>query len=353
MVEQVMIFALGFLIAGLIALAVAPAFWHRAIRLSRRRLEMQLPLSPQEILAAQDLLRAEFAVEQRRLEQNAEHLENLRAADRLELGRQTGLILEQKAALATLSAQDSQRGIEWTALERALAEAQAEFAAIAKESYDTNGLLGRKDAHIQDLTGRLSETEALAARQRETLAGLETDVARQSQMLAEQDATIERLEGEISTLNLQIQADQITLKTASTRIAEREEALDAAGKREKEHFRQRQLQAETTHAAEAGYAEKIERLRSGNADLQQALDAARREAEGVREKLAELREADPSKEAQMLLAQHEENEILREKIKEIGAAIVRAVGGSVETDPAEGCTKSNEPEEASPEKATA
>lgn len=144
-----MVFALGFFAAGLIALAVAPAFWARAIRLSTRRLEMQLPLSPQEILAGRDLLRAEFAVECRRLEQKAEALNLVHAADMAELSRRAEIIAGQEADLLALSQQDSERGAELGALERALAETSAELAATAKECYDESGLLTRKDVRNQ------------------------------------------------------------------------------------------------------------------------------------------------------------------------------------------------------------
>jgi hypothetical protein len=100
-----MVFALGFLVASLMALAIAPAFWRRAIRLSTRRLEMQLPLSPEEILAGRDLLRAEFAVEQRRLEQKAEALNLVHAADMAELGHRAAIIDAQDADLLSISPQ--------------------------------------------------------------------------------------------------------------------------------------------------------------------------------------------------------------------------------------------------------
>src|ERR1700730_9930861 len=107
-----MVFALGFLVAGLFALAAAPAFWRRAIRLSTRRLEMQLPLSPEEILAGRDLLRAEFAVERRRLEQKVEALNLVHAADMTELGRHAAIIAGQDADLRALSRQYSERRAE-------------------------------------------------------------------------------------------------------------------------------------------------------------------------------------------------------------------------------------------------
>ncbi len=67
-----MIFMLGALSAGLLALLMLPAFWRRALRLTRRRLEMLMPLSMDEVVAERDLLRAEFAAEHRRLEQRME-----------------------------------------------------------------------------------------------------------------------------------------------------------------------------------------------------------------------------------------------------------------------------------------
>src|ERR1700733_10774269 len=87
-----MIFALGFLFAGLAALAFAPAFWRRANRLTRRRLETQVPLSVQEILAERDQLPAEFAVEERRVELRAAQTKLAHAADRSELGRRAAQI---------------------------------------------------------------------------------------------------------------------------------------------------------------------------------------------------------------------------------------------------------------------
>ena len=84
-----MLLALGFLTASLLALLLLPAVWARAVRLSTRRLEMQLPLSMGEIIAERDQLRAEFATEARRIEQKAERLLEQRAGDMAEIGRQT------------------------------------------------------------------------------------------------------------------------------------------------------------------------------------------------------------------------------------------------------------------------
>jgi DNA repair exonuclease SbcCD ATPase subunit len=67
-IEYVMYFALGFLAAGLIALAIGPAIWNRAVRLTRRRIEAATPVTLSEFRADKDKLRAEHAIAVRRLE---------------------------------------------------------------------------------------------------------------------------------------------------------------------------------------------------------------------------------------------------------------------------------------------
>ena len=84
-----MIFVLGFLAASLCGLLLLPAVNARAARLERRRAEARLPLSPAEIAAERDFLRAQFAVQQRRLERRVETVEAKRQADMAALGAGT------------------------------------------------------------------------------------------------------------------------------------------------------------------------------------------------------------------------------------------------------------------------
>jgi len=88
LIEQAMIFALGFLVAALFGLLFLPAVQRRAARLAGRRLEMLLPLSMEEIVAERDQLRAEFAVERRRIEQKLEAAGDAQAQHMGEIGRQ-------------------------------------------------------------------------------------------------------------------------------------------------------------------------------------------------------------------------------------------------------------------------
>jgi hypothetical protein len=74
MVEQIMFFSGGFLVASLLALILMPVVHRRAVRIAIRDLRDSVPLSVKEPLAQVDGLRAEFAVSTRRLELQVEQL---------------------------------------------------------------------------------------------------------------------------------------------------------------------------------------------------------------------------------------------------------------------------------------
>jgi chromosome segregation ATPase len=82
LVENIMYFALGLLVAGLLGLIVMPAVWQRAVRLTKKRIEAATPITMAEFRADKDQLRAEFALSTRRLEMNVEALRR-RLADQL------------------------------------------------------------------------------------------------------------------------------------------------------------------------------------------------------------------------------------------------------------------------------
>ena len=74
MIEPIMFFGIGFLVASLLGLVLIPLVHNRAVRLTMRRLEAATPLSMAEIQADKDQLRAEFAMSTRRLELSVEQM---------------------------------------------------------------------------------------------------------------------------------------------------------------------------------------------------------------------------------------------------------------------------------------
>lgn len=129
-----MIFALGFLAASLCGLLLLPALNARAARLARLRAEARLPLSPAEIAAERDFLRAQFAVQQRRLERRVETVQAKRHADLAAIGagamRAAALARDVAARDAEIAqAQAKTRELE-TELTTAREDGTASFATL-------------------------------------------------------------------------------------------------------------------------------------------------------------------------------------------------------------------------------
>jgi chromosome segregation ATPase len=327
-IEQIMIFALGFLFAGLAALAFAPAFWRRANRLTRRRLEMQVPLSVQEILAERDQLRAEFAVEQRRIELRAAQMNLAHAADRSELGRRAAEISALKDSLAQRNQENRDYEQMLAELDSELSEASAELGALTKALYDAGGLYERKQGELIELTlaheamtilaeerlanhaaadarsvalelrlgdvsrmlleaeKRFMERTAQANKLTDALAlsnrNLEHSESNSSALQKKLEAEVSRsaqMAQELAALRQQRDEDQGKLRTLMAKASANEAALEEAGRRENKLRTQREQQVEKARAAKHALDEKYDRLQSEYAALQGALEAARRRGE--------------------------------------------------------------------------
>lgn len=86
-IENIMYLALGVLVSGLLALAIMPAVWKRAVRLTKKRIEAATPMTMAEFRADKDQLRAEFALSTRRLEMSVEALRHRLAEQLNEINR--------------------------------------------------------------------------------------------------------------------------------------------------------------------------------------------------------------------------------------------------------------------------
>src|SRR5476649_2136384 len=104
MIEPIMYFGIGFLVAALVGLVVVPLVHGRARRLTMRRLEAATPLSMAEIQADKDQLRAEFAMSTRRLEMSVEQLKAKTTNQLADLGKKTDAINRLKADLSEKTA---------------------------------------------------------------------------------------------------------------------------------------------------------------------------------------------------------------------------------------------------------
>ncbi len=93
-IEMVMLAALGFLTAALLALFIAPLYRRRVARLTTQMLKRSMPLTEAEIRADKDRLRAEAAIRIHKLETKVEEAAEASARQMVELNRRDATISE-------------------------------------------------------------------------------------------------------------------------------------------------------------------------------------------------------------------------------------------------------------------
>ncbi len=143
-VDQIMFFALGFLIATLLALVVLPSVWKRAVRLTKKRIEAATPMTMAEFRADKDQLRAEFALTQRRLER---HVDQLR--DRLT--EQLSELNTAKSEAAVAIAERDRHASEHAELEDRHAAANERLHELEREVADLSQRLRAREREIIEL----------------------------------------------------------------------------------------------------------------------------------------------------------------------------------------------------------
>lgn len=356
-IEQLMIFALGFLFAGLLTLMFLPAIWRRALRLTQRRLEQRLPISMTEVAAERDQLRAQFAMERRRIEQAGEALVETRAKDLAELSRRGARIAALQREAATISGRAQALEASLTQAEQRAAHAEGVWSALEKEVRDSSALAQRRMEDSVALQRGILAASELADTRRVQIAGLETqmealradlestqrELAQTHLHLTEKTSAADLYAKErdftrsdLAAANLRREALQKDLDAMAEKLGEREEALREA---QRARTRLSNDMADQTRALEAAAAreaeqralseaalkdydvklrksaERAQELRAERDALLGTLEAVRREAASLRDEAA----------VQHALA-HEANrndEVLRDTISDIGAEVLR------------------------------
>ncbi|GAB2184530.1 hypothetical protein [Roseibium sp. LAB1] len=223
MIEAAMYVALGFCTAGLIGLAILPAFYRRAARLTEEALRAVNPTSYAEVRAAQDQERARHAVELRRVEKRLDSEREKAAKYLLEATRMRtevdDLTKAHKNTVSGLEAQiaaqaSDQHAVdllssEVTSLKKKLSEAERALAESWTSGPD-NKPETKASEQAEDDSGWLpaSGTMALA-----TITGLEAEVATLKAKLARYEPTVAG------------QMDAARSETAKSRLAELEAQL--------------------------------------------------------------------------------------------------------------------------------
>ncbi len=300
LIEQAMFFALGLLVAGLLMLMFLPALWRRAMRLSMRRLQMLAPLSREQAIAERDLLRAEFALRERRLEQEMDAVKASKAQDLTDLGRHAARLADLDRRLKKSEA----HGRELT----------TQLAETRKTLAERTELLGSTEMALHEVTEGAERTVATLR----MLRSHHEELGREKEVVQTRVAAHEAKIGDLHQQNTdlrgeltQLREDFAKLKTEAERLGgvdalltgvvaqleattaaklSLEDALDALRARAKEDGEQRaneiahlETALRQARAEARDHADRLETARADNSMLQGAVEALRKDHARLRD----------------------------------------------------------------------
>src|SRR5271167_4442561 len=171
MIEPIMFFGIGFLVASVIALGIIPLVHNRAVRLTMRRLEAATPLSMAEIQADKDQLRAEFAMSTRRLEMSVDQLKAKTTSQLAELGKKADAINRLKIELGEKNAAIFAFEAREKAVKEQLRATEEEFVARTEALRGAEQALTDKQSELARINTQLSDRSMMAdSRQVELVA---------------------------------------------------------------------------------------------------------------------------------------------------------------------------------------
>lgn len=302
MVEPLLYAALGFLTASLVALFFGRALWNRAVRLTTHRIMRRLPLSRDEIVASRDLVRAQLAVEHRRLERQANIMRERMTASMADVGRRNQDILDMKAQIET----DRATIADWAQREAA---ARNDVSKVAAELNATRQ--------------RLSETERLLAITREELAIAQDDTTELVRLADDrklQSATMQSQSAQSSQIIANLERQLAAARQAAEEIQERLNRTNEAVKNEHER-------AESIHQklveTESNLSQVLTKSDLSERDLQKQINELQAEKNSLLGLLAAARN-----EIESLTrsgADTEEMAALRREIERLASDIARVV----------------------------
>lgn len=186
MIEYALLFALGFLTAALIAVAIAPAIHRRVVAYTERRIYTTMPISPAEVRAQKDMARAAFAADTARLGDDLRRERDARLAARKEAEDAT-------VETARLTAEHAELHHHIEEMNTAAADLRAETRRVTMHNADLKAALNLSQTTIDTLRREIDLHEERARR-------LETDISGYRVDLAARNAEIENLTSRMQAL---------------------------------------------------------------------------------------------------------------------------------------------------------
>jgi hypothetical protein len=269
-IQSGMLVALGFLIASLLALLLASAFWSRAVRLTTKRLKQSMPVSEPEIRADLDRLRANYAIRVHKLETQIEQAKLERARQLIEINRRDASISALETDVVAIKVELDENVNARRVLEQTVADRLPKVEARLVEA---KRLLFNRDREIAELAQGAKRQQVALEEASSINAQRTAEIERLSSALTAKGARRRRAgsEGPESEAALRAEAETLRLKT-------REQAtlIDRLQRRLGEGYVIPTGAPATGNAGEPKTADnQMDRLRESIADAETVLHLAR------------------------------------------------------------------------------
>jgi chromosome segregation ATPase len=219
MIESIMFFAGGFLVASLLALVLISSVHHRAVRLTQRRLEDSIPVSLTEIQADRDKLRAKFAMSARRLEMTVEQLKAKVTNQLGEIARKSEAIARLKAELAEKTDVTDGLAAKLKSLSVETRETEEGYAAQSAAAEATAHALAAREAGLARARLDINELTLTSETQKVEIALLKTQIEQFR-------ARIDELERDAEDATRRLFNERVAVSTMTKALEEKREADD-------------------------------------------------------------------------------------------------------------------------------
>lgn len=331
MIEFLLIFALGFLAAAILAMLITPAIYGRVVKLTEKRIEATVPLSHTEIKGKADLMRAGFASETAKL---TAQLDSER---------------EQRAE-STMRADRLQTELAQVAGEKQIADQHIEELIV--QAGDLRSEDRKKQQVVDKLTDTVRQYERIKTHDNTELARLHNDLMTISTEvesmridLAANSAEAESLRAQVDSLNMQrdqllndietladaaqtieknLHSEQenhnqarIELAATQSTLADREQMLEQTFDQIEQQKAQLEEQIVSHHKDREKLMAEIDAATATSREIQQNLDKEQEQHETTRLELAAVQSSLADRESELVRVRDD----MEEQKRQLGVEI--------------------------------
>lgn len=200
-IQSLMLVTLGFLLAGLLTLALAPAYRRRVARLTSEDIRRSIPVTEAEIKADKDRLRAQYAIRVHKLEAQNQQQRLAAARQLVELNRRDAEIAKLQSEIERIKAELEEAGNARRVLEHTVTDS---LPKVEQRLAEARQLLMQRDREIAELNQEtmksvraLDEAMQINAQQRQEIERMASALSMRAAVNRD-GLSDSRLEGEIA-----------------------------------------------------------------------------------------------------------------------------------------------------------